>query len=649
MLKLARVLAVWMLSLSVAYAADEQNWKLNLKDADIRAFISQVADMTGHSFVIDPRVKGRVTIVSTDEMTTEEVYQVFLSVLNVHGFAAVPSGDVIKVIQQNSVKQDGSHLDPERKEKGEQFITRVIEIKEVPALDLVPILRPLVAKYGHLAGVKSANSLIISDTALNIERIEEIIKRLDRAGTEHIKVITLKEAWVGDVVKMLQTLDPDTVAKGGSVSARRRGADPVRVVADERSNRIIMRGERTNLEQLAELVRQLDQPSQRSSSTDVIRLRHSDAKTLAEILKGIIDNKSSKAAKGKEEIIGKSSVHADESLNALVVRAAPSEIVEIRDIVTQLDVPRAQVHIEAAIVEVSLSDSEGAGVEWAIGDENVPATIMTHDNEASPGMKDMVQGAVTGAGQGSAALGAASAIKSGFYVGGGAFDKKGNPELLALLRIINSQSESNVLSTPSIVTLDNKEAKINVSQNVPVKDTSQATNGGNPVTTFKREDVGLILEVTPHIQDDRFVRLEVSQSTNSVEKQAVTGAEGVVTNKRELTTEVVLEDQQIIALGGLIKDEIQIGTSKIPFLGDIPLLGALFRSSYETHKKTNLMIFLKPTILLDRVTSEDIAREKYLGVYSIELSGELNEAALDERFDQLFKGQKFQGKRPQVD
>jgi general secretion pathway protein D len=647
-LKLARVFAVLMLSFSIAtFAVDEQRWKLNLKEADIRAFISQVADMTGRSFVIDPRVKGRVTIVSSSEMTTKEVYEVFLSVLNVHGFAAVPSGDVVKIIQQNSVKQDGSHLDPERKEQGEQFITRVISIQEVPALDLVPILRPLVAKYGHLAGVKSANSLIISDTAVNIERIEEIIKRLDKAGTEHIEVIELKEAWVADVVKMLQTLDPDTVAKGNVPTGRRRGADPVRVVADERSNRLIMRGERSNLDQLAALVRQLDQPTQRTNSTVVIRLKHADAKKLSEILKGILDSKKSgnAATKGKEEIEGKSSVHADEALNALVVRAAPSELREIRQIVTELDVRRAQVHIEAAIVEVSLSGSEGSGVEWAIGDENQPATIMTHANDGSPGLQSIAQGAATSvASGGSAALGAAAALKNGFYMGGGSFDKKGNPELLAILRIINSESNTNILSTPSILTLDNELAKITVGQNVPFKTAQESsTNTTNPITQIKREDVGLTLEVTPHVHDERIVRLEVKQTTDSISNAQVAGVSDIVTNKRSIETQVMIEDGQIIALGGLIKDDIKQGVSKVPFLGDIPLLGALFRSQFQSHEKTNLMVFLKPTIVLDRTSTDDIAREKYLGVYDIELSGDLDEGALEERFDDLFKGKKFKG------
>lgn len=651
-LKLTRLFAVWVLSASITtFAADGQRWKLNLKEADIRAFISQVADMTGRSFVIDPRVKGRVTIVSKDEMSTEEVYEVFLSVLNVHGFAAVPSGDVIKVIQQNSVKQDGSRLDPKRQEQGDQFITRVIEIEEVPALDLVPILRPLVAKYGHLAGVKSANSLIISDTAINIERIEEIIKRLDTAGTDHIEVIKLKQAWVGDVVKMLQTLDPNAVAKGNSPVARRRGAEPVRVVADERSNRIIMRGERTNLDQLVELVLQLDQPTETTNSTQVIRLKHADAKNLAEILKGVIDSKndSSKSAKGKAEVEGKSSVHADEALNALVVRAAPSELREIQQIVSELDVRRAQVHIEAAVVEVSLSGNEGSGVEWAIGDENQPATIMTHGNEGSPNLKGLAQAAATSLASGtSAALGAASAIQNGFYMGGGSFDKKGNPELLAILRIINSESNTNILSTPSILTLDNQLAKITVGQNVPFKTAQESTtNTTNPITQIKREDVGLTLEVTPHVHDERIVRLEVKQSTDSISSQQVSGVSDIVTNKRSIETQVMIEDGQIIALGGLIKDEIQNSVSKVPFLGDIPLIGALFRSKFEKHEKTNLMVFLKPTIVLDKATTDKLAREQYLGVYDIELSGELNEDALESRFDQLFKGKKF--KRELID
>ena len=349
--------------------AEDQNWQVNLKDADISAFISQIADITGKSFVIDPRVKGKVTVVSTETMNTEAVYELFLSVLQVHGYAAVPAGDVIMVVQQNSVKQQGRDLETKHAEQSQEMITKVLVIKNTPALDLVPILRPLVAKYGHLAGVKSANALIISDHASNITRIEQIIERLDKSGSEELEVIQLKEAWVGNVVTMLQSLDPDKVAQGKG--AKSGGAGSIRVVADERSNRIIIKGEKTARERIRTLIQQLDKPSYFSGSTKVIRLKYADAKNLAELLKGVM-SESDSGGKDENKAKGKASIHADEELNALVVRAEPSVLKEIDEIIHELDVRRAQVLIESAIVEVTGDVTDSLGFQWAVGDTDNP-------------------------------------------------------------------------------------------------------------------------------------------------------------------------------------------------------------------------------------------------------------------------------------
>ena len=255
----------------------EESWQINLKDADIEAFISQVADITGKSFVLDPRVKGKVSVLSSEPMNQESVYELFLSVLQIHGLAAVPAGDVTLVIQQNDVKQAGRSLDDRASKQSQELLTKVIMIKNTPALDLVPILRPLVAKYGHLAGVKSANALIISDHSININRIEEIIDRLDRSGSEELEVVQLKEAWVGNVVTMLQSLDPSKVAQGNSDTTNTAGS--IRVVADERSNRLIIKGEKTARERIRKLIEQLDQPSYFSGSAKVLRRRIADVTT----------------------------------------------------------------------------------------------------------------------------------------------------------------------------------------------------------------------------------------------------------------------------------------------------------------------------------------------------------------------------------
>ncbi|MEK9713725.1 MAG: secretin N-terminal domain-containing protein, partial [Thalassolituus sp.] len=386
-----RWLLAMVLMVSVAMPLQaEESWQINLKDADIEAFISQVADITGKSFVLDPRVKGKVSVLSSEPMNQEGVYELFLSVLQIHGLAAVPAGDVTLVIQQNDVKQAGRSLDERAAVDSQELLTKVIMIKNTPALDLVPILRPLVAKYGHLAGVKSANALIISDHAININRIEEIIDRLDRSGSEELEVVQLKEAWVGNVVTMLQSLDPSKVSQGNADNNNTAGS--IRVVADERSNRLIIKGEKTARERIRRLIEQLDQPSYFSGSAQVIRLQYADATKLAEMLKNLMGGSSGNGDEAK--VKGDIGIHADEDLNALVVRAEPSLLKEVQDLVASLDVRRAQVLIESAIVEVTGDVSDALGVQWARGDLDAPVAGTNFDN-AGPSLATIATGVAT--------------------------------------------------------------------------------------------------------------------------------------------------------------------------------------------------------------------------------------------------------------
>ncbi|MGO3295980.1 MAG: secretin N-terminal domain-containing protein, partial [Marinobacter sp.] len=340
--------------MSAAYGQDE-TWRLNLKDADIRAFVTQVADITGYSFVVDPRVKGKVTVLSSAPMNKNEIYDLFLAVLNVHGFTAIPGEEVIKVVQQVDAKQSAEVLGRFPSIPSEQLITRVIQINNANALELVPILRPLVAKYGHLAGVAAANALIISDHSSNIKRMEQIVRELDSPSKYEVEVIKLKEAWVGDMVTLLQELAPDELGRGGSDQSARKYS----VTADERSNRLILRGDESFRGKIRGLITQLDQPSASGGATKVIRLKHADAKNLTEILNGVMGERTKEGTGGaasggaSTRPQGSFTVFADEGLNALVVRGEPSLMQEAEEIVAALDVRRAQVMIEAAIVEIS--------------------------------------------------------------------------------------------------------------------------------------------------------------------------------------------------------------------------------------------------------------------------------------------------------
>jgi len=576
--------------------------------------------------VIDPRVKGKVTIISDTSMSKNEVYEMFQSVLGVHGFAAIPAGRVVKIVQQNDIKQEGGMPTAVRSQKSEKLITQVIQIKDTPALDLVPILRPMVAKYGHLAGVKSANALIITDHASNVRRIEKIIERLDGSGVSELEVVQLEEAWVGDIVGILTSLDPDKVSEGGKGKGVSGVAGRIRVVADERANRLIIQGEKSARDRVKELIATLDQPSKFSGKASVIRLQHADAKEMAEMLKSLMGEV--KDEKGKTQVAGKVSIHADQGLNALVVRAEPSLMSEIKDIVSQLDIRRAQVLIEAAIVEVTGSIDERIGVQGAVADTNDGDTplLATDFSDAGSSLSSLIAGIQTGV----------PSISSGLTLGG--IGQDGDNEFAFLIQALESVNNTNLLSTPSIMTMDNQEAEIIVGQNVPfVTGSTSSTSNSNPFTTIQREDIGTTLKVIPHVQDGKFVRLQVEQSTESVEPTAVEGQADLITNKRSIKTQILAENGEIVMLGGLIRDAVQESQSKVPFLGDIPILGWLFRSSSEVQVKQNLIVFLKPTVVLSKEDNADIARRKYDGIYDIDLSELLGDDGIDQKLQQIFE------------
>ncbi|MEQ9533180.1 type II secretion system secretin GspD, partial [Marinobacter salarius] len=557
----AFVLALLMPLMSVAYGQETETWRLNLKDADIRAFVTQVADITGYSFVVDPRVKGKVTVLSSAPMNKDEIYDLFLAVLQVHGFTAIPGEEVIKVVQQVDAKQSAESLERFTEVPSEQLITRVIQIDNANALELVPILRPLVAKYGHLAGVAAANALIVSDHSSNIQRIEQIVRELDSPSKYEVEVIQLEEAWVGDMVELLQELAPAELGQGGGDNAARKYS----VTADERSNRLILRGDETFRDKMRELIRKLDQPSATGGTTKVIRLSHADAENLTEILKGVmgeVAKESSGGAGGAGGSAGSGrntnfSVFADEGLNALVVRGEPSMMQEAEMIVKALDVRRAQVMIEAAIVEISDELGQDLGVQLALGDESGESTPIAGTNFNNVGRS---LGDVLGAILSDSVIAPAT---GGITIGAGQRNENG-VSWGVLLQALSTSAAANLLSTPSIITLDNQESEIIVGQNVPFR-TGQSTVTGdgttNPFTTIERRDIGLTLKVTPTISADGLVRLVVEQTTENI-GDSVESASDIITNKREIKTTVLADDGETIVLGGLTTDDLQVNKSK---------------------------------------------------------------------------------------
>jgi general secretion pathway protein D len=596
--------------------AEEQTWKVNLKDADIRAFVSQVADITGYSFVIDPRVKGKVTVVSNASMDKAAVYEMFLSVLGVHGFAALPGAGVIKIVQQNNAKQIAQDEKMLTKLPSEQIVTRVIQVNNASALELVPILRPMVAKYGHLAGVAAANALIVSDHLSNIRRISKIIKELDSPSKYELEVVQLQEAWVGDMVKLLEELAPGELGTSG----KKGSANKFSVVADQRSNRLILRGDESFREKMRLLISKLDQPSSTGGKTKVIRLKHADASDIAELMKGLMGDISSEENKGKGQKTAEASVYADEGLNALVVRAEPSLLQELEGIIEQLDIRRAQVLIEAAIVEISDTTDNKLGIQWALFDKgaSIPGAF-TNFGEIGVSTANIL-GAIVGKDSGGDIDVSTLSPSNGITFGFGE-QKNSGVSWGALIQALEGDAGTNVLSTPKVITMDNQESSIIVGENIPII-TGQSSSGGsstsNPFTTIERQDIGVKLVVTPSISEGDLVRLEIEQEISGVSKS--TSASDIVTTKRQIKTNVLADNGETIVLGGLIRDDVTESESKVPILGDIPFIGALFRSTSKQVTKQNLLVFLRPTILRDKESTRAVTNEKFDELWQLNLN-----------------------------
>ena len=580
-------------------------WQVNLQQADIGLFIQQVAKMTGKSFIVDPRVKGPVTVVSNSELDEDGIYRLLLSVLSVHGYAAIDSSEGVKILPQNVAKQGGLDYDSDGKAAGELLVTRVIAVKNAVASELEPILRPLVPQYGHLASVNEVNALIISDHADNIRELEALIARLDSTVEGQIRIVNLENAWSADVLELINTL-----MSSGANSSVGAGVSSTRVIADERTNRIILKGKEAELDQIEKLIKELDQPSKRSSRLAVLPLRYADAVRTADLVNGLVGSGNGDAPPRTTSTF----IQADESTNSLVVNAEPNVLVDIQSILNELDTPRAQVLVEAIIVEVTMEGSESLGFQWLFGDTSRSTTPVGGTNFTAAGnsLTNIAGGIVSGT----------PTLSNGLTAGVASFNSDGDLNLAGILQAIESNSNANLLSTPKIMTLDNQTSKILVGETRPFQTGGYAESSSNAFITTTREDIGLTLEVTPHINAGDEVRMEVLQVVEAASSEP--SALGTITTKREIETTVIAGNRRTIVLGGLIEDNVVEIQQKVPLLGDIPVLGALFRStSYESQKK-NLLVFIRPTILRSQDDALSVTDEKFRAFRSIEISSPLS-------------------------
>jgi len=623
---------VWSLNLLSADQSESagETWQMATKGANIQEFVDQVAKITGKTFIVDPKLKGQVTVISSTPLGKEGVYELFLSVLRLQNFTAVPSGNVIRIQQSATGKQTPGAAGNLDTAAPEELLTEVIAVQNTASEELIKLLRPLIPQYGHIGSVSNPNVVIISDHADNIVRLKKLIREIDVADDDEVIVIPLEEAWVGSVIAILERIAPD------QVGAAAKGPSRVQVIANERNNSLVLRGKPQPISKIIKVVDKLDQPATTADSTQVIKLSHADAENVSKILSSVVVKNNSGEKASQQPI----TIAADPTLNGLVVKADPGTMSEIILLIEKLDTPRAQVMIEAAIVEVTIDDSSSLGVELAAGDQEGKSVPLV-----SSSLNGVINGLLSGAiasGGGEINVLQGLATLSSPTIAAAKLDSD-KISFGAVITAIANNSDANLLSTPSVLTLDNQEAKILVGTEVPFRTGSFTTTGdgtSNPFTTVNREDVGIELVVTPHVFENSEVRLEISQKITNVLNTTIggTGFADVVTSKRTIETTVLAGNEQTIVLGGLIQDDINETNARVPIMGKIPLLGALFRSTTNSRKKTNLLVFLRPTII-PSVANNSLTLDRYRQIWELE---ERRSGTSPSNLDPL-----FEGKRPE--
>ncbi len=581
----------------------------NFKDAEITQVIEAVAAATGRSIIVDPRVRAQVTMLSSTPMTPEAFYEAFLALLQVYGFVAVPSGNVLKIIPDaNSRTMPGNDLPDRVSDTSDELVTQVVAVTNVSAAQLVAILRPLMPQNAHLAAYPASNMLILADRANNVNRMVRIIRRIDQSSDADVEVVAMQNASASEVVRTMSALNPaQTQTEGGMA--------PLRVVADERSNSILLAGDTTQRLRARTLIAYLDTPLATGGDTRVRYLRYADAEKIATKLKEQITGVSASAGAGgatagatATSVGGGTTIWAEPETNALVITAPAKAMNSLMAVIDKLDIRRAQVIVEAIIVEVSADKSAELGVNWLVDGSN--------SDDAVGGFIEPIGGIsivdLARAADNPANL---TAVPRGTTVGVGRLGKTGI-NFAAVLRALRGDSTTNIIATPSIVTMDNQEAEIKVAQEVPFV-TGQYTNAGgntgnllNPFQTIQRQEVGTSLKITPQINEGNAVMLKIEQESSSIAATS-TGAVDLITNKRTISTHVMIEDGGTVVLGGLIQDSQTGGEQRVPFLGRIPVVGEAFRTRSAKKTKTNLMVFIQPRILRDGLDATIETNQKY--------------------------------------
>ena len=611
----ARVLrtALFAICCVLAPFSVAQEYTVNLKDTDIQEFIKFVADVTETTMVIDPNVKGKVRVISSKPVTQAELYDLFLSILDVQGYTAVRSGKVIRIVPAKDARSSPVPIMADQSAVGsDEYVTQVIRLDNISAAKLIPVLRPLVPQQAHMAAYAPSNAIIISDIRSNIGRIVEIIERMDRSAVQTTEIIRLRYGVAEDVVTMLNTLEKSRQGEGAE-------ADKEAVlVADKRTNSVVVTADELTVDRIRKLVSYLDTPLEQSGNVRVIYLEYADAMEVAEVLTRVVQNISRLEEGGSNRRQGNSdsTIEADEGTNSLIITADTDEMAALEAVIARLDIRRAQVLIEAIIVEMDVTEGQELGLQWLFSNDSGMFGSNISAGEAqrqrNQGIADALLPDDGSENIGTRAVAGALSQVPGTTLGWGVVDE--DLTMTVILNALESDANSNILSTPSLLTLDNEEAYITVGQQVPFV-TGSYTNTGtgngaqNPFQTIERQSVGVTLKVTPQINEGDAVVLDIVQEVSSVAPSLL--ASDLITNERKIETMVLANDNDIVVLGGLVRDEVTDQTQGVPILSDIPLLGRLFRNDSVSVTKSNLLVFIRPTIIRDDEDLAGATAEKY--------------------------------------
>ncbi len=586
------------LVLSIVIASFLNAATINMKDADIREFASDVAKISNKTIILDPRVKGKVTVISDQDLDQGETYAVFLSTLRVHGFTAIENNGVVKVVPESGGRSDfsSSLTSPDT------LTTEVIRLKQASAKTLAPLIKPIINKQGHITAYEATNTIILADYIGNIKRIRNLLLNLDKNPGDTFELIKLNNTSSNEITRIL-----NSSYKGSNDSKRNFSIQSV-----ESSNSVLLRGQSGVIDQIKGVISKLDSSAPKNSNLQVIYLKYANAEEIASILKEISDTLETEGASTGTVKKKSTSISFHKETNALIISAQPDILESLQSVISQLDIRRAQVLVEALIVELSDSLAKDLGVQYLFsGDgENQPVAIQNFGNQ-DPNLISLI-GSETNSNTTLSSNAASSLLNiQGLAIGVGKMKDDGE-SFAAILNLVAQDANSNILSTPSVMTMDNEISSIIVGQEIPITTgETLSSNNSNPFRSVNRQEIGVKLEVKPQINEGNAVKMEINQEVSSVFGPITSTSTDLITNKRQIQTTVMVETGETIVLGGLIDDDVQESEKKVPVLGNIPVLGKLFKSTSTSRTKRNLIVFLRPTIVRDTNEIRSISNRKY--------------------------------------